>query len=307
MNWPMYYRHWDDFVQNWLENRAQPWDELSQAFLETDAFDFDKMPEPYLGRPDDGVEAVCLAINPGGLQPGSAQRILEEAKSYSRLGKGAWLLEAFFGENAGPNAYGLRSSAFEDGFCRKYSEYLRAFSCLGIEARQSIGTDREICGASNWYGSDRSSGRLLWLNRIYQRMVEPSKVFAPSICPFHLRVAQLGIAKLLRVGIPAAWFKEHVITSAVEAARAAEIPVVGIGEMICDFLERLGYKRRWVVNECSGFTEWPRSPDGQLVKRSYSLYIVEGVRFLVTSAPGDNNPPEDAFRDVDHILSDCIG
>lgn len=289
MNWNDYYRYWDEFVRNWLRNGAQPWDEISQAFFGTGAFDFNEMPDPYFGTPDRGVEAVFLNINPGGSQTGTGAQNLEASKYYSLRRNGAWLLDAF-----------------EQQHGMTYSQYLNEFSCLGNNARESLGTPKEICGASWWFGPQGNSGRLAWLNRFYgpfyNRNLDPRRVFAPEFCPFHSRQVHFGVDSLLRAGVPAEWFREHVITPAAEAARAARIPVVGVGKMICDFLDRLGYERRDEWNERSGLAEWPRKPDGRLVKRSYVMYDVEGVRFLITWAPGGNTTPGNGFAAIERAF-----
>lgn len=294
MNWSAYYRYWDEFVENWLRNGAQPWDEISQAFFDMGVFDFNEMPDPYFGTPDRGVEAVFLNINPGGSQTGKGKKNLEASKYYSLRGNGAWQLDAFV------QKYGAT-----------YSKYIEDFSCLSDKAKNSIGTDREICGASWWFGTDRREGRLAWLNRFYRnfykRDIAPNKVFAPEFCPFHSRKASFGVDTLLNAGIPEDWFKDHVITPAAEAARAAKIPVVGIGQMIYDFLRRLEYSPEQEWNEQSKLSGWPETTykkgleKGQKhpVNRTYSLFEIEGVKFLIVMAPGSNNPPSKEFAKIE--------
>lgn len=295
MNWNDYYRYWDEFVRNWLRNGAHPGnDKISKAFLDMGVFDFNEMPDPYFGTPDKGVEAVFLNINPGGSQTGKGKTNLEASKYYSLRGNGAWLLDTF-----------------EQEYDATYSSYINDFSCLGDKAKKSIGTDREVCGASWWFGTERREGRLAWLNRFYRnffkRDIDPRKVFAPEFCPFHSRTASFGIDTLLDAGIQKDWFKDHVITPAAEAARAAKIPVVGIGQMIYDFLGRLGYSPVQEWSEQSGLPGWPTTPyrkgtkKGQehLVNRTYSLFEIDGANFLIIMAPGSNRPPSREFAGIE--------
>lgn len=288
MNWSAYYRYWDDFVRNWLENETRPWDDISQAFFDMGAFDFNEMPDPYFGTPDRGVEAVFLNINPGGSQTGTGAQNLEASKYYSLRGNGAWQLDAFV------QKYGAT-----------YSKYIEEFSCLSDKAKNSIGPGREICGASWWLGTDRREGRLAWLNRFYRnfykRDIDPNKVFAPEFCPFHSRKASFGVDTLLNAGVPATWFKDHVITPAAEAARAAGIPVVGVGKVIYKALESLGYKRQDELDWNSGLENWPKNKKGMPSERHFYFYEVEGVKFLVTWAQGGNNPPGREFANIERF------
>lgn len=294
-NWAEYYTYWDNFVQNWFDNHAQPWDEdVSQAFFDAtivdretkatmQAFDFDEMPDPYLGVPHEGVEAVFININPGGSQRGVTGTNLEKSKYYSLRGNGAWLLDAF-----------------EKDYRKRYSEYLSDFSCLSQKAKDSIGKDKEICGASWWFGANGNAGRLAWLNRIYGHSIDPCRVFALECCPFHSRKAGFHVSDLLDAGVSAAWFKDHVIIPSVEAARESSLPfVVGIGAFVRDLLKKLGYKSTHMWNKNSGLANWPRNSDNKLKSRTYSVFDVEGVNFLLTWAqtPNGGNPaPSEAFN-----------
>ena len=294
MDWTAYYSYWNDFVRQWLKKGTRPWDAISQAFFDMGAFDFNEMPDPYFGTPDRGVEAVFLNINPGGSQTGKGKKNLEASKYYSLRGKGAWLLDEF-----------------EQNYGATYSTYIEDFSCLGDRAKESIGSNNEICGASWWFGPKRNSGRLAWLNRFYRnfykRDIAPNKVVAPEFCPFHSRKASFGVDTLLNAGIPEDWFKDHVITPAAEAARTAKIPVVGIGQMIYDFLRRLEYSPEQEWNEQSKLSGWPETTykkgleKGQKhpVNRTYSLFEIEGVKFLIVMAPGSNNPPSKEFAKIE--------
>ena len=63
--WNDYHKFWDGFVRNWFKSGAKPQDEVTRRYCAIAAVNLDELPDPYLGTPEAGVDAVFLNLNPG--------------------------------------------------------------------------------------------------------------------------------------------------------------------------------------------------------------------------------------------------
>ena len=287
--WNKYYQFWDDFVQNWFESRAKPQDKVSKLYREVVDFNADELPEPYLGDPQGGVDAVFLNLNPGMSVKGKygtyKGKNLEATKFYSNIGKPTgWLIREF-------TAAGT------------YRRYITKWSCLNPMLRKY---DPEVCGVEWWQGNDPENvgGRMKWVRQVYgNKHLCPSRVFAPEICPFHSpKFPTNGLRNLTT------FIKDHVIVPASRAVIENELPfAIAVGAPYAKVLSTLGahLENEWTFT--TTVAAWPKKKNGEHIHRTYKLYTlnIEDIgcaRFLVTYAPGGNIPPRQEFKSVETVI-----
>ena len=284
--WNEYYTFWNEFVRKWFESGANPQDEVSKLYREVVAFNADELPDPYLGDPKAGVDAVFLNLNPGmsvrGKYGAFKGKNLETTKYYSNLDTpDGWLIREFMETT-------------------NYRTYITKWSCLDPRLR---GHEFEVCGVDWWQGSnpDTVGGRMKWVRQIYGNdQLCPSRVFAPEICPFHSpRFPTSRLERLI------GFIKERVIVPAARAVIENGLPfAVAVGKSYAEVLTALGARQEKEWSPKTPMKGWPKNQDGNPVNRTYGLYSfdIDGVgcaRFLVTYAPGGNNPPRAEFAPVE--------
>ena len=289
--WDDYYQFWDTFVQDWFQSGAKPHGETAKLYGEVVDFNADELPEPYLGDPKAGVDAVFLNLNPGmsvkGKYGSFKGKNLEATKYYSNLDKPfGWLIREF------------RNAAN----C-SYKEHIKKWSCLNPNLR---GQDPEVCGVDWWQGSDpnKVGGRMKWVRQIYgDNQLCPSRVFAPEICPFHSPRFPTNRLQNLT-----GFIRAHVIVPAARAVIENGLPfAVAVGKSYAEVLTALGARQEKEWSSKTPMKGWPKNQSGSPVNRTYGLFSfdVDGVgcaRFLVTCAPGGNNPPRADFALVEAAI-----
>ena len=284
--WNTYYQFWDKFVREWFESGADPQDEVSKLYREVVAFNADELPEPYLGDPKAGVDAVFLNLNPGmsvrGKYGAFRGKNLEATKHFSNVDNpDGWLIREF------------REAA-------NYRTYSTKWSCLNPRLR---GHEPEVCGVDWWQGNDpgKVGGRMKWVRQIYGKdQLCPSRVFAPEICPFHSQRFPTNRLDKLK-----SFIKDHVIVPAARAVIENGLPfAVAVGKPYAEVLTALGARQEGEWSPKMPMKGWPKNQKGKLVNRTYRLYAFDTeevgcARFLVTCAPGGNNPPRAEFASVE--------
>ena len=287
--WNEYYQFWNEFVRKWFESAANPQDEVSKLYREVVSFNADELPDPYLGDPKAGVDAVFLNLNPGMSVKGKygtfKGKNLEATKYYSNIDKPiGWLIREF------------RDAA-------SYSKYITKWSCLNPLLR---GHEPEVCGVDWWQGSDPNivGGRMKWVRKIYGNdQLCPSRVFAPEICPFHSPSFPTN-----RLWNLTGFIREHVIVPAARAVIENGLPfAVAVGKPYAEVLTALGARLEREWSPRTPMKGWPKNQKDNPVNRTYGLYSfdIDGVgcaRFLVTYAPGGNNPPRADFAPVEATI-----
>lgn len=287
--WNEYCQFWNEFVRKWFEGGANPQDEVSKLYREVVAFNAGELPDPYLGDPKVGVDAVFLNLNPGmsvrGMYGAFKGKNLEATKYFSNIDNpDGWLIREF--RNA-----------------ESYRQYITKWSCLNPSLR---GHEPEVCGVDWWQGSDPDTvgGRMKWVRQIYgEDQLCPSRVFAPEICPFHS--PKFPTSRLERL---IGFIKERVIVPAARAVIENELPfAVAVGKSYAEVLTALGARQEKEWSSKTPMKGWPKNQSGSPVNRTYGLYSfdVDGVgcaRFLVTYAPDGNNPPRADFAPVEAVI-----
>ena len=294
--WKQYNKFWDDFVKCWFSSGGNPQDGVSELYREVVDFNADELPEPYLGNPEAGVDAVFLNLNPGmsvkGKYGAFTGKNLEATKFYSNLNKqpDGWLIKEF-----------------RDVAECSYKKFVAKWSCLNPELR---GREFEVCGVNWWQGNDpeKVGGRMSWVRQIYDNAeLCPSRVFAPEICPFHSpKFPTSGLRNLTD------FIREHVIVPAAMAVIENGLPfAVSVGKSYVNVLANIGAQLEEAWSSSTTMKGWPRKDNGDCKKRTYKLYSlhVDGVgcaKFLVTYAQGGNNPPSDEFKPVEAFICKLI-
>ena len=288
--WDEYYRFWDEFVGTWWSRSGgKPQDDVSRLYRDVVDYNSDELPEPYIGDPKAGVDAVFLNLNPGMSAKGKYGeydgKSLENTKCRSKLNKKAgWLIREF-----------------RDGANCSYREFVKKWSCLNPDLR---GHEPEVSGVAWWQGNDpeKVGGRMKWVRQIYDKATLcPSRVFAPEICPFHSKRFPTN-----RLGNLSEFVKNRVIIPAARAVIENRLPfAIAVGKSYAEVLSKLGahLEKTWL---CDSSTKgWPvNKKNGKPVNRTYELYTfnIEDVgeaRFLVTYAQGRNSAPSNKFASVE--------
>ena len=263
--WDGFYKFWDWFVQEWFNGRSNTlgsseydgcnYGAISGAYNScTQGLNFDELPEPYLGRPDKGVKAVIINLNPGMLQSDKLDESLERQKLYT------WK-DTYCGN--GPFVTRSLIRDFAEDYNMRYSKFLQKWSCLNSQYRQP---DTDLCGVKWWQGNNpkRIGGkRIPWMRRIYQTNIEPEEVFALELCPYH----SIGFGFNNRDSEAKTLVKfiaEQVIKPAATVVIENHLPfAVAVGKGIADILDE-------IVGEFA--KEWSyKTPKNE---RKYRLYVV---------------------------------
>ena len=289
--WKRYSEFWDDFVKHWFLSGANPRDSVSELYREVVDFNADELPEPYLGNPEFGVDAVFLNLNPGmsvnGKYGAFKGKNLEATKFFSNINAPAgWLIREF-----------------KDIANCSYKDFVARRSSLDPKLR---GHEFEVCGVDWWQGNnpEKVTGRMTWVRQIYGNdELCPSRVFAPEICPFHSpKFPTNGLQKLT------GFIGEHVIVPAAVAVIENDLPfAVAVGKSYVNVLTNIGAQLENAWSSSAPVNEWPKKNNGDYKKRTYKLYsltvdCVGCARFLVTYAQGGNNPPCGEFKPVEAAI-----
>ena len=253
--WKEYYSFWDKFVKDWFDQRPKdPTDEVSIEYQRcVQDLNFDELPIPYLGGHK--ADAVIINLNPG----------MSETIPYGRhKGESAEAMQCYANIDA-PNEKGWLIGRFRDDFDKKYSDFIREYSCLNTKHR---GREPYVCGVKWWQGINLQKvggKRIPWLRRIYQKSdLQPERVFALELCPYHSREFQFKESTALK-----AFIKKHVIVPAATAVVENQLNfAVAVGKNVADILDSgVGACRKeWSYK----MSDWPN--DG--CKRTYRLYDV---------------------------------
>lgn len=298
--WNGYYHFWDEWCENWFKARgndkAAITEEQNNVFYnlkDSGNLDLNELPEPYLGKPHKGVDAVFLNLNPGM----SAKN--ENSKFYSHKDDEGWLIKEF-----------IRCKC-------KYSDYLTQWSPLTPKLR---GLDPEVCGVSWWQGNDPDSvgGRMNWVRRIYgNNNICPSRVFALELCPYHSKKWNLDLND---VDIKD-FIINNVFIPAFTAVHENKLPyAIAVGRSIDLLLNDPHVQNELNFHHLSSWTdkrneennsslEWPRNKDGYSINRTFNLYTFNlfgsKVNILVTYAPGGNTTPAISFSQIEDDIRCC--
>ena len=341
--WNDFYKFWDEFVVNWCSQREKGietlQDEDSQALYEAvNGLVFDELPNPYFGDPRNGVDAVIINLNPGGSEKDENKAGTDATQFYSNLketdkhgnGKG-WLMWRFV----------------HDAKC-SYKRFVGDedkninWSQLNPELRWHR---PEVCGVKWWQGlltegengdelyegknrkvihSSASSQRIEWARRIYNNpWIDPAKVFALELCPYHSKSFDFDSKKLDDDNRNRVFnfIADHVIHPALMAVVESKLDfAVAVGKTTAIYLEQQlkqisggEYKIEarlerewWEGSDDIGSWNWPTTNDSatgkkRLTHRKYCLFALRDkdgrmARFLVTAAPGGNTTPGKDFE-----------
>ena len=323
--WDDFYSSWDKIVKEWYEGQEK--NQIDSISNEYSAWIKDlnlhELPTPYLGNPNDGVEAVIIDLNPGGSELIGFGKFEGEhadaTQDYSNI----------------ENDIGWLIRKFRDYAGKSYRRFVEKWSCLNPNLR---GNDPWVCGVNWWQGYTRGietyegkdrvlieyhkdsntkcrGHRIEWARRIYKNpWMSPAKVFALELCPFHSKEfnAKFNVNSCRDELI--GFIKKHVLDAVVKATHEGNLPfALGVGSHIGDVLQVLGaeLKDRWSHEQHPDAWNWPRwdhgAKRGQLRNRTYSLFTIQSTdgiqgRVLVTSAPGGLSCPAPDFWGVE----DCI-
>jgi len=294
--WKQYSEFWDEFVKHWFLSGANPQGRVSELYSEVVDFNADELPEPYLGDPRNGVDAVFLNLNPGmsvkGKYGAFKDKNLEATKFYSNI-------------NNQPNGWLIKE--FKDTAKCSYREFIARWSCLNPKLR---GHEFEVCGVNWWQGNDpeKIGGRMSWVRQIYgDDELCPSRVFAPEICPFHS--PKFPTSRLQNL---AGFIGEHVIVPAAMAVIENGLPfAVAVGESYVNVLSNIGAQLENDWSSSAPVKGWPKRNNGDNKKRTYKLYSLNidrigCARFLVTYAQGGNNPPSEDFKPIEAAIRQYV-
>ena len=294
--WKRYYQFWDGFVKDWFKSGAKPQGKVPKLYREIVDFNANELPEPYLGNPKSGVDAVFLNLNPGmsvkGKYGAFKGKNLEATKFYSNI-------------NNPPDGWLIRE--FRDAAKCSYREFVAKWSCLNPELR---GHEFEVCGVNWWQGNNSAKvgGRMSWVRQIYGNAeLCPSRVFAPEICPFHS--PKFPTSRLQNL---TDFIREHVIDPAAMAVIENSLPfAVAVGKSYVNVLSNMGAQLEDEWSSSRPMRGWPKNDNGDCKKRTYKLYSVNVDRvgcakFLVTYAQGGNNPPSEEFKPVETAIRQDI-
>ena len=299
--WDDYYERWDRFVKEWFkerenekrsENEKYPiWEkykEISEAYNNAVAkLNFDELPNPYLGDPKNGVDAVIINLNPGGSEKDKNMAGTDATQFYSNIDvgddvSGGWLMRKFRDE---ANCSYKRFVGNDENANVNWSQ-------LNPKLR---GHTPEVCGVKWWQGDDpkRVGGRMGWIRRIYgNENLCPSKVFALELCPYHSKKfkadAKSGLKEFIR---------DRVVLPAVRAVVESKLPfAIAVGatfRAIFDNagsdLEKNGFKaekieewscvkddKKLIINDKAReiIDKWPPLGKEHKKERNYKLYRV---------------------------------
>lgn len=301
--WQTYYKFWDDFVGEWFTS-MQRQHNLAECtalqFGKACGLNLDELPEPYYGKPHEGVDAVFINLNPGM----SSEDDVETAKFLSKLNDPVhpgWLIQEFV----------------ELGKC--YREYANSWSCLDPTLRNH---DPEVSGVRWWQELEPRpiGGRMSWVRRIYDNEdMSPLMVFALELCPFHSKQWEISLVDDQDLKD---FICEHVIDPAIVATVENELPfAIAVGAGINDVLSNVDAKveqewicdsknRQRVFNDDTLKDIWPTANDDRFIVRSYRLYTVRSkdrtARILATWASGGNKCPSDDFHDVEERIRQYV-
>ena len=278
--WEDYYSFWDGFVKAWYDQRKngyqKPQDEISKAYDNAvDNLVFDELPNPYLGDPKNGVEAVIINLNPGGSEQDANKAGTDATQFYSNLkdgehGKG-WLMWKFVHE-AGCSYRGFIGNdmnLLKDGKVVNWSQLNPALR----------GHQPEVCGVKWWQGSNpqRVGGkRIPWIRRIYQTNVEPEQVFALELCPYHSVGFGLNNRDSIAKRTLSEFIVERVMKPAAMAVVESNLPfALAVGKGVADILDSVGaeFIKEW--SHTTPIIGWPTNSRGELIMRTYRRYIVK--------------------------------
>ena len=284
--WREYERFWDEFVLDWfkeMQSRSNSRTEcrnpygdekhISRVFAKLISdLNFDELPEPYLGSPTKikRFDAVLINLNPGASAHDENANSLDVTKLYSNFGTDAGrLINEFMNSQSrvGMHTYSQ--------FISQVGQY-GGWSSLNPRLR---GVVPEVCGVKWWQGNNpkRIGGkRIPWLRRIYQTNVEPEKIFALELCPYH----SVGFGLNNRDGIAkkTLWdfIAERVIKPAATAVVESNLPfALAVGKGVADILDNVGadFVKEWSYK--TPIVGWPENSSGELIMRTYRRYVVE--------------------------------
>ena len=347
--WDDYYSFWDRFVGNWFKEREQgfetPQDKDSKAFCHAvKGLVLDELPNPYFGDPKNGVDAVIINLNPGGSEKDKDKKSTDAAQCYSNLGKTdehgnciGWLMKKFVDD----------AECSYKWFVGNDDENVN-WSQLNPDLRWH---KPEVCGVKWWQGLLKnekegeepysyegktktrkvihsSSQRIEWMRRIYNNpWLDPAKVFALELCPYHSKNFDFD-SKKLNDGERKHVFNfiaDHVIHPALMTVAERNLDfAVAIGKTTAIYLEqqlkkikggeKYGIEARlekewWDGSDGIKEWGWPTAIDQKthverFTYRKYCLFALKDkdgrlARFLVCAAkgPGANSVPGKEFEE----------
>ena len=346
--WNKFYDNWDRFVRDWWDANANPNDDISKAYqrITGDKLDFRELPEPYLGAPDKDVRAVIINLNPGESVRGKYGRFqgrnLEETKffcKYKQSDGSGWLIDAFVNKAKGSYKSYINDIPVE---CNRYSDLglvnkkgTQGLSCLNPDL---LGNEPEVCGVAWWQGvwhqgKGQSSGTMGWLCQVYGEQIDPRRVFALEICPYHSKKWDT-IRMPSQENMLSEFIRDNVIIPAAMAVTENKLRfATAIGKSIVNLLEletlqgdgfKVEIERDWRVSDLCPFIKctkddcqeedclrkiWPV----KFVERNYRLYkitykgnqtdsVSQNIRILATWAQGGNAAPAKDFRQVEGMI-----
>ena len=319
--WDEYYGFWDKFVEDWFNQRPNdPTDVVSREYKRcVKDLNFDELPVPYLGD-HNKAKAVIINLNPG----------MSEPIPYGRhKGESAEATQCYANID---DPIGWLIKKFRDNFGKKYSDFIREYSCLNPKHR---GREPYVCGVKWWQGIQRSTvgGRMDWIARVYEKALDasesiqgekdkinPLEVFALELCPYHslaFRFDDAGIDRLQHV-------KEFVVENVMRPALNVVVEkglsfATAIGKTFAILLEKIGsdgkfgiaakLEKEWWDESDDVVEDWPEARDNKTgemrrVHRKYCLFALKDknerlARFLVCAAPGSNGTPGEEFENVE--------
>ena len=346
--WQEYYDFWDWFVQEWFNLHTKAvrspeydgcnYDKISSAYSDCVAeLNPDELPEPYLGRPREGVDAVIINLNPGMSQGGKNTGeggVLEMAKLFSKIDQSeGWMIRMYraTGDKGRAVSYYRFINEIEFKYKQKGEQLItKGLSSLNPDLRNS---KPEVCGVKWWQGNltgkemwrgkereriNSEKKRIEWIRRMYKEgdWISPSRVFALELCPYHSFSfnADLKDEYLLR------FINKHIIGPAITAVVENGLPfALAVGAPVKIVLDELS-KRKWIVAEeirewsykdlkTTACMKWPQTWKKSIngfgpSERTYRLYSIrttngQMVRILVTWANGTFCAPKNEFNDVE--------
>jgi hypothetical protein len=294
--WNDYYHFWDEWCENWFKARGNDnnaiIEEQNNVFYnlkDKGNLDLNELPEPYLGKPSEGVDAVFLNLNPGMSAKNENSKFYSCKDTSDPSDTPEWLIREFINCNY------------------KYSDYLTKWSPLNPDLR---GHDPEVCGVRWWQGTNPNSigGRMSWVRRIYgNNNICPSRVFALELCPYHSKKWNLALNNDQMKD----FIINNVFIPAFTAVYENKLPyAIAIGRSIDLLLNDPYVQNKLKFHHLASWTEknnnnieWPCNKDSKPINRTFNLYTFNlfgsNVNILVTYAPGGNTTPAISFSQIE--------
>ncbi len=244
--WRDYYSSWDGFVKNWYQSQINNL-RHEQVALDYQSFvndlNLSELPEPYYGRPDKGVDAVIINLNPGMTDPNERAKILS--------GNGhpdGWLIDAFKSCNCSYRQYADQWSSLDSRLCNHAPR---------------------VPGVLWWM-----ENRMPWLRQIYQKPgLQPERVFALELCPYHSREFRFR-GRREGLNTLGQFITKHVINPAAKAVEENNLKfAVAVGKQpMVSILSQIGARciKEWSYRD--NIEGWPTCG---FRNRTYRLYGVE--------------------------------